>query len=64
MPKKIKNCFYKNLTFEKMYQAHLRARKHKAYKYDVMKFELDLENNLTNLVHQIQKRCLSFGKIL
>ena len=46
MPKKIRNLFYKNLTFEKLLEAHRRARKHKAYRKDVIKFELNLENNL------------------
>ena len=32
MCKKIRNVFYKNLTFEKLLQAHHRARKNKAYK--------------------------------
>ena len=34
MPKKIKNVFYKNLTFKKLLDAHYRARKNKAYIYD------------------------------
>ena len=29
MSKKIKNCFYQNLTFSKLLQAHERARVHK-----------------------------------
>lgn len=46
MPKTIRNQFYKNLTFEKLLQAHFRSRKHKAYKNEVVKFEFNLENNL------------------
>ena len=30
MSKKIKNCFYQNLTFSKLLQAHERARVHKS----------------------------------
>ena len=37
MPKTIRNQFYKKLTFEKLLQAHYRARKHKAYKNEVIK---------------------------
>jgi hypothetical protein len=61
MPKKIKNCFYKNLTFEKMYEAHLRARKHKVYKDEVIKFEFNLENNLINLINKIKNRTYHLG---
>ena len=49
MPKKIKNCFYKNLTFEKLMAAHKRARQHKVYKDEIINFEFNLENNITNL---------------
>lgn len=54
MPKKIKNCFYKNLTFDKLLKAHQRARKHKSYKHSVIKFELNLENNIVNLLNNIR----------
>ena len=62
MPKKIKNCFYKNLTFDKLYAAHLRARKHKTYKNEVINFELNLENNLINLVNNIKNKSYHLGK--
>ena len=52
MSKKIRNCFYKNLTFDKLLQAHLRARKHKTYKSELINFEINLENNLINLIKQ------------
>ena len=48
MPKKIKNCFYKNLTFQKLLEAHHRARKHKGYHDEVILFEMNLENNNNN----------------
>lgn len=54
MPKKIKNCFYKELTFEKMLAAHKRARKNKAYKKEVILFEMNLENNIINLINNIK----------
>ena len=62
MPKKIKNCFYKNLTFEKLLQAHYRAKKHKLYKKEVINFELNLENNLTNLLNSIKNKTYRLGK--
>ena len=62
MPKKIKNCFDKNLTFEKFLLAHKRARKHKVYKNEVIKFELNLENNLVNLMNNIKNGTYHIGK--
>lgn len=54
MPKTIRNCFYKNLTFQKLFEAHTRARKHKTYKNEVINFEINLENNLTNILNNIK----------
>ena len=54
MPHTIKNCFYKNLTFEKLLRAHYRAKKLKTAKPEVIQFEMHLENNITNLLHQLQ----------
>lgn len=54
MPNKIKKCFFDNLTFEKLLQAHLRARKHKTYKQEVINFEINLENNIINLINKIK----------
>ena len=62
MPKKIKNTFYKNLTFEKLYLAHKRARNHKTYKSDVIEFEIDLERNLTFLLNDIANNTYRVGK--
>ncbi len=62
MSKKIKNCFYKNLTFEKLYEAHLRARKHKTYKTELINFELNLENNIINLQNKILSNTYHVGK--
>ena len=62
MPKKIKNCFYKNLTFVKLLEAHKRARNHKTYKEEVIKFEINLENNLINLLNNIKNGKYHLGK--
>lgn len=61
MPKKIKNCFYKNLTFEKFLQAHKRARKNKVYKNEVIRFEFNLENNLINIMNQLKNKTYHLG---
>lgn len=62
MPKTIKNCFYQNLTFDKMLAAHKRARNHKAYKNEIIKFEFNLENNLINLINNIRDKTYQMGK--
>ena len=62
MPKKIKNVFLNNLTFEKLLEAHHRAKKGKKYKAEVIKFELDLENNITNLLNSIKNKTYKLGK--
>ena len=62
MPKKIKNLFYKNLTFDKILEAHRRARKHKSYKNEVIKFEFNLENNLINLINNLKNKTYKLGK--
>ena len=62
MPKKIKNLFLENLTFEKMMQAHYRAKKHKTYKNEVIEFELNLENNIVNIINQLKNGTYRLGK--
>ena len=62
MPKKIKNEFYEKLTFKKMLEAHERAKKHKSYKNEVIKFEFGLENNITNLIASLKNGTYRLGK--
>ena len=62
MPKTIKNCFDQNLTFDKFMDAHLRARKHKTYKNELIGFELNLENNIVNLLNSIKNNTYRVGK--
>ncbi len=62
MPKTIRNQFKQKLTFEKLLQAHYRARKHKAYKNEVIKFEFNLENNIINLKNNLENKTYRLGK--
>lgn len=62
MSKKINVSFYDKLTFEKLLQAHYRARKHKAYKKEIIEFEINLENNLINLLNSIRGNKYHLGK--
>ena len=61
MPKTIKNCFDSKLTFQKLMEAHSRARKHKTYKNEVIEFELNLENNIMNLLNNIKNNTYKVG---
>ena len=62
MPQKIKNCFDKSLTFEKLLQAHKRAKNHKTYKNEVINFEINLENNISNLLNNIKNNKYHLGE--
>lgn len=42
-------------------QAHYRARNHKAYKPEVIHFELNLENNITNLLNRVKNHTYHLG---
>ena len=61
MPNKIKNCFDKNLTFEKMIEAHERAKRGKTSRYEVLNFDLNLEANIVNLVESIRNNKYKMG---
>ncbi len=61
MPKKIRKCFDKNLTFEKMIEAHERAKKGKLNRYEILNFDLNLENNIVNLVENIKNSRYKVG---
>ncbi|HOO67814.1 MAG TPA: reverse transcriptase domain-containing protein [Bacilli bacterium] len=62
MSKTIKNSFNKNLTYEKMLKAYERALKNKASKKDVLKFNVDLETNLWNIINELKKGTYKMGK--
>ena len=64
MPKKIKVNFYDKLSFENLLSAHHRARKQKAYKNEVIQFEMSLENNLINLFNKLENGLYSPRKVL
>ena len=43
MPKTIRNEFYKNLTYEKLMEAHIKSRKGKGYRKEIIEFNLKQE---------------------
>ena len=61
MPKKIRNTFYQNLTFQKFLEAHNRAKKNKMYKNEVLKFDLNLESNLISIINSIKNGTFKVG---
>lgn len=62
MPCKISNCFNDNLTFEKMIEAHNRAKIGKTSRGEILRFELNLENNIVNLIEDISNGRYKLGK--
>ena len=61
MPHTIKNVFYKKLTFDNLLNAHYRARKQKTTKAEVIRFEMNLENNISNLLRKLQNNTYHIG---
>lgn len=62
MCKTIKKCFDKNLTFEKMMSAYERAKKGKGNKKEIIKFEMDLESNICNIIDELKSNRYKIGK--
>ena len=63
MPHTIKNCFYKNLTFDKLISAHLRAGDQKSSKKELILFEINLENNIVNLLNNLKTGRYKIGDL-
>ncbi len=61
MSKTIKNCFYQNLTFQKLLDAHQRASIGKKTKKEIILFEMDLESNLIRIMDDIKNGTYKFG---
>ncbi|HCC07943.1 MAG TPA: hypothetical protein DEP72_07310 [Clostridiales bacterium] len=62
MPKRVGSMFDDKLTFTKLLQAHKRARKGKRFKREVIKFEIDLENNILNIGRELKKGIYKIGE--
>ena len=45
-----------------MMEAHYRAKQHKTYKAEVIKYELNLENNIINLLNNLKNGTYHLGK--
>ena len=62
MSKSIKRCFFNNLTFDKVLDAHIRASKGKTNKYEVLKFNMDMESNICNIIDELKEGRYKLGK--
>ena len=62
MPKIIKNVFKENLTYDKIYEAYLRARTNKGNRYEVLLFEEKLETNLVEIYNELKSGTYSIGE--
>ena len=54
MCKSIKNMYDSKLTYKNIYNAYLRAKKGKGLKKEIIKFEIDLETNLCNILNDLK----------
>lgn len=61
MPKTIRNSFYKNLTYEKLMEAHKKSRKGKGYRKEVVLFNLKQEEYIMWLYEQLKKGTYKHG---
>ena len=62
MCKTIKNSFYDKLTYNNLLSAYIRASKNKGNKKDLLKFNIDLETNLSNLLNELKYNRYKPGK--
>lgn len=62
MPKSIGKCFDEKLTFTNLLLAHNRAKKNKTNRYELLKFEVDLESNLIKIMNALKNKNYKLGK--
>ena len=61
MPKTVKNKFNKELTFEKLLEAHKKSRKGKDYRREIIEFNLKQEEYIMWLLEQLQTKQYKHG---
>ena len=62
MSKSIKNCYDNKLTYINLYNAYYRICKNNRNKKYILKYELDLETNLNNLLYKLKNNLYKPGK--
>ena len=61
MPKTIRNVYYKNLTYEKLLEAHLDARKGKGSRKEIILFNLKQEDYIKYLLEKLENKTYKHG---
>ena len=61
MPKTIRNEFDKKLTYEKLMEAHIKSRKGKGYRKEIIEFNLKQEEYIMWLLEQLQTQNYKHG---
>ena len=61
MPKTIRNKFKSCLTYEKLMQAHIKSRKGKGYRREIIEFNLKQEDYLIWLLEQLKTKKYKHG---
>ena len=61
MPKTIRNKYYKYLTFDKLMEAHKKARKGKGYRDEIIKFNLKQEEYIMYLLEALRNKTYKHG---
>ena len=61
MPKTIRNKYYKYLTYEKLIEAHKKARKGKGYRKETILFNLKQEEYIMWLLDKLQTKTYKHG---
>lgn len=61
MPNTVRNSYYKNLTYEKLMQAHIKSKKGKGYRNEIIKFNLKQEEYIIWLLEQLKTKKYKHG---
>ena len=61
MPKTLKNEFDKKLTYENLMEAHIKSRKGKGYRKEIIEFNLKQEEYIMWLLEQLQTQKYKHG---
>ena len=61
MSKTIRNSYYKYLTYEKLLEAHLKSRKGKGYRKEIILFNLKQEEYIMWLLEKLQTKTYKHG---
>ena len=61
MPKTIRNKYYKYLSYDRLMEAHLKARKGKGYREEIIKFNLKQEEYIMYLLDVLRNKTYKHG---